>query len=149
MTFSFAIIGKNVRTQERWNFVFKCKKGANYALRLKNKPEEYCWKKKSNQSKIELIPWKWMHRRLTLIRLGESERAPSWYILLYNISVTHPNFMKLHDFLLNLSGLYTLDFFFIKFELVFAVAALFTTTYFFLCVFCWENEYILDNIRRI
>ena len=47
MTLSFAIIGSiaatalkfvnNARTQDRWNFVFKCKKVTNFALSLENK----------------------------------------------------------------------------------------------------------------
>ena len=47
MTLSFAIIGSiaatalkfvnNARTQDRWNFVFKCKKVTNFAISLENK----------------------------------------------------------------------------------------------------------------
>ena len=35
---------------------------------------------------------------LTLIRLGEGKTPLPWYILLYNVLVTHSNFMKLGDF---------------------------------------------------
>ena len=39
---------------------------------------------------------------------------------------------------------------FSKFELVFAVSAYFhNQVLFFVCVFSWNNEYILDNISRI
>ena len=34
---------------------------------------------------------------LTLIRLGDGNEFP-WYILLYNILVSHPNFMNFADF---------------------------------------------------
>ena len=47
LTLSFAILGSiaatalkfvsNARTQDRWNFVFKCKKDTNFALSLENK----------------------------------------------------------------------------------------------------------------
>ena len=56
---------------------------------------------------------------LALTHLG-GETIP-WYILFYNFLVTHPNFMKFGDFYQNLSGIDILDFFFSKFEPVFAV----------------------------
>ena len=53
-------------------------------------------------------------------------------------------------FLLNLSGINILEFFFSKFELVFAVAVLFQDqVLFFVYVFCWNNEYVIENLSHI
>ena len=42
-----------------------------------------------------------------------------------------------------------MNFFFSKFELVFAVSALFyDQVLFFVNVFCWSNEHNLDNFSR-
>ena len=54
--------------------------------------------------------------------------------------------MKFGDFSWNLSGI-NIVFFFSKFELAFALPALFhNQALFFVYVFCWNNEYMLDNI---
>ena len=81
---------------------------------------------------------------LTLIRV-EGRSAPLVY---YNILVTGPNFLKFGDFSYILSAIKYSGIFFSKFELVLAVSALFHgQVLFFVYVFCWNNEYILGNIR--
>ena len=79
-------------------------------------------------------------------------KAPSpspRYILFYNFLVTNPSFMKFGDFSYNLSRINILDFFF-KIQTGFAVAALSQDqVLFFVYIFCWNNEHILDKISRI
>ena len=62
-------------------------------------------------------------RLLTLLRLG-GQTAPHWFILPYNFLITYPDFVKLGDFFKNLSRINILNFFFSRFDLVFAVLAL-------------------------
>ena len=71
--------------------------------------------------------------------MGLKHLPPPWYILLYTFLITQTNFTKI-DFLS-------------KFKLVFAVSALdnnVTTRWylFFLYVFCWKNECILEDISN-
>ena len=81
---------------------------------------------------------------LTLIRLvGLS--APLVY---YNIFITGPNFLEFGDFCNILSAIKYSGIFLSKFDLVLAVSGLLNgQVLFFVYVFCWNNEYILGNIR--
>lgn len=76
-------------------------------------------------------------------------KGPHWHILLYNFLVNHLNLMKFDDFSWNLSGANILNLS-SKFEQIFAESALsHDQLLFFVNVFCWNNEYITENIRRI
>ena len=76
-------------------------------------------------------------------------KAPSpspRYILFYNFLVTNPSFMKFGDIYLGL----IFWIFFFKIQTGFAVAALSQDqVLFFVYIFCWNNEHILDKISRI
>ena len=75
---------------------------------------------------------------------------PPWYILHYNFLVTHPNFMKFDGFSYNLSRINVMKFYFQNSNWFLLCQHFYATScYFFVYVFCLNNEYILDNISRI
>ena len=70
-------------------------------------------------------------------------------MLFYNFLVTQPNLMKFGDFSDNLSKIKILELFF-KIQTDSCSFSTFSRPgVIFVCEFCWNNEYILENISRI
>ena len=81
---------------------------------------------------------------LTLISLG-GQKPPA----IFYFSFTDPDFMKFGDFSQKLPGINIL-LFCSQFELAFGMSALFhNQVLLFMYVFCWNNEYILENISCV